>query len=73
MRLRHLWLIAWMVVATGVAHAQPAIPNPGIALQGADHYSFMVGNVKITRCPMGPCLRTYTRCSVTPRMRRRML
>ncbi len=42
MRLRNLWLATWMGIATVVAHAQSASQNPGIALQGADHYSYTV-------------------------------
>lgn len=47
MKLRNLWLAAFIVVTT-VAHSQSADHNPGIALQGPDHYSFTVGDVKIT-------------------------
>ena len=48
MNLRHLLMTAVFGAAAVVAHAQTRNGNPGFALQGADHYSFMVGDVKVT-------------------------
>jgi glyoxylase-like metal-dependent hydrolase (beta-lactamase superfamily II) len=45
-KIRNLWLA--VLIGAFAAHAQDAAPNPGLALQGADHYSFMVGDVKVT-------------------------
>jgi glyoxylase-like metal-dependent hydrolase (beta-lactamase superfamily II) len=50
MKLRNHLPIACVGVLAVVALAlgQSAGPNPGIAFQGADHYTFTVGDVKIT-------------------------
>jgi len=48
MKLRNLWLSVLLGVTAVVAHAQSAGRNPGLALQGPDHYSFTVGDVKVT-------------------------
>jgi hypothetical protein len=47
MQLRNLWLAGLAIATTVSAHAQSA-NNPGVALQGPDHYSFLVGDRKIT-------------------------
>jgi hypothetical protein len=47
MELRNLWLAGLAMVTTVAAHPQLA-NNPGIALQDPDHYSLLVGDVKIT-------------------------
>jgi hypothetical protein len=47
MELRNLWLAGLAIATTVAAHPQHA-NNPGIALQGPDHYSLLVGDVKIT-------------------------
>jgi glyoxylase-like metal-dependent hydrolase (beta-lactamase superfamily II) len=48
MKLNALRLIVLMSVAAMGAYSQPANQSPGLALQGPDHYSFTVGDVKIT-------------------------
>lgn len=48
MKLRNVCLAALIGIAAIVAHSQSAEHNPLLALQGADHYSFTVGDVKVT-------------------------
>lgn len=48
MKLRNLWLGIVMSGLTFAGYSRSATPNPGLALQGSDHYSFTVGYVKIT-------------------------
>jgi glyoxylase-like metal-dependent hydrolase (beta-lactamase superfamily II) len=48
MKLRNLWLGIVMSGLTVAGYSRSATPNPGLALQGPDHYSFTVGDVKIT-------------------------
>src|SRR5262249_29577858 len=48
MKLRNLWLAALVGIAAVVVHSQSLDRNPRLALQGPDHYSFGVGNVKVT-------------------------
>jgi glyoxylase-like metal-dependent hydrolase (beta-lactamase superfamily II) len=48
MNLRNLWLSVLMSSLAFAGQSRSATPNPGLALQGPDHYSFTVGHVKIT-------------------------
>jgi glyoxylase-like metal-dependent hydrolase (beta-lactamase superfamily II) len=48
MRLPKIALIALTSVASALALPSSAAPNPGLALQGPDHYSFNVGDTQIT-------------------------
>ena len=51
MKLRNLCLVASLGIPIAVANSQSANHNPGLALQGPDHYSFTVGDVLITASP----------------------
>jgi hypothetical protein len=58
MKLRNLCLAASLSIPISVGYSQSTDHKyPGLALQGPDHYSFTVGDVKITRIvPLGPVL-----------------
>lgn len=47
-KLRKFLVLSLISLLTGVAYSQATNQNPGPALQGPDHYSFTVGDVKIT-------------------------
>lgn len=48
MKFRNLGLAALMSVGSIAAYSQAVNISPGLALQGPDHYSFTVGDVKVT-------------------------
>jgi glyoxylase-like metal-dependent hydrolase (beta-lactamase superfamily II) len=48
MNLRQLFVTALLGAVAVATYGQTADRNPGLALQGPDHYSFVVGDVRIT-------------------------
>ena len=48
MKLRILCLALSLCIPIAVAYSQTGSHNPGLAWQGPDHYSFTVGDVKVT-------------------------